>query len=224
MRKFLFDNSFDPRPPPRAEPEIEEPEVEPEPPPPTFSEEELAAAREKGYAEGRTDGLSEARAAIEMRTADALQAIARGLGDIGERQRAVAEAALTDAADIAVAIARKICPTLARRHGLDEIGHLVRQALVNLIGVPRVVVRVQAGSIEQVRELTEDAARTIGFEGQLVILPDDTLGDGDCRIEWGDGGAERLTGELWRQVDEIVGRYLADSESADGGAARANAA
>ena len=44
--------------------------------------------------------------------------------------------------------------------------------------------------------------------GRIVLLADETLGLGDARVEWADGGAERDTGRLMRDIDGALARAL----------------
>ena len=45
-----------------------------------------------------------------------------------------------------------------------------------------------------------------GYEGKIVLIAEEALLPGDARVEWADGGAERDSARLWRQIDEIVAR------------------
>ena len=48
-----------------------------------------------------------------------------------------------------------------------------------------------------------------GFEGRVVLIADDEMGESDCRVEWADGGVEREAGRIWRAIEEALNRYLA---------------
>jgi flagellar assembly protein FliH len=51
-------------------------------------------------------------------------------------------------------------------------------------------------------------AQSAGYPGRLILIADDTIGPGDCRVEWADGGAERLGERLWRDIDAVIQRAL----------------
>ena len=88
--KFLFDTRFDldddeeviPFIEEERNPEAAEPEPEPEIVVPTFSEEELAAAKSEAYAAGKSDGLREAAEAIEAKALAAMEKIVGQLAEI----------------------------------------------------------------------------------------------------------------------------------------------
>lgn len=209
-RKFLFETDFlDDRPRMAAPEPVEVELAEPEPPPPpTFTEEELEAARSAGFTEGRAQGLIEAQSSIERQTAMALERLSGGLKELFQQHRHYSEAVVHDAAQLAHTIARKICPELAQRNALVEIEALTRQAVEYLAEEPRVIVRMNAASLEALGDRLQAIMRTAGFEGQVLLRNENTLGDGDCRIEWANGGAERLTQQLWTQIDEMCAHYL----------------
>ncbi|MEQ9056404.1 MAG: hypothetical protein RLO38_17050, partial [Roseovarius confluentis] len=91
VEKFLFNYDFDRPPTQRPEEEdISDDENAPEPEPeiivPTFSEEEVAAARNEGFAAGKEEGVRETLAGAEQMTATALETIVATIGDIFRRQ------------------------------------------------------------------------------------------------------------------------------------------
>ncbi len=209
-RKFLFDTDFlDDRPRNAAPDPIEVEPAEPEPPPPpTFTEEELEAARSAGFTEGRAQGMIEAQSSIERQTAMALEHLVGGMKDLFQQHHRYSEDVVHDAAKLAHTIARKICPELAQRNALVEIEALTRQAVEYLADEPRVIVRMNAASLEALGDRLQAIMRTAGFEGQVLLRNENTLGDSDCRIEWANGGAERLTLQLWAQIDEMCAHFL----------------
>jgi flagellar assembly protein FliH len=242
-RKFLFETSFDPEDLRRARDEAlaraereraeaearaaaeaapPEPEPEPEPPPPSFGEEEMAAARAEAFAEGERAGQEAAMATVERHLALALAQIPPQLAGMVEDQRRSDEALGEQTLRIALTIARKLMPELARRQGLGEVEALVRACLADMLEEPRIVVRVSDGLIEAVRTRLQPIADELGFAGALVLLVDPALGPADCRVEWADGGAERIADGLWRDIDAAVARFF-DYPGIDGPAEAAAA-
>jgi flagellar assembly protein FliH len=248
-RKFLFETSFDPEDIRRAREEAlaeaeraraeaeaqaraeadaalaaarPEPEPEPEPPPPTFSEEELAAARAAAYAEGEQAGHAAAMASIEQHLALAMGEVPRQLADLVDDQRRSDEALAEQTVRIAVTLARKLMPELARRRGLEEIEALLRSCLTDMLDEPRIVVRVSDGLIDAVRDRLQPIADELGYGGALVLLVDPALGPADCRVEWADGGCERIADKLWQDIDAAVARFF-DYPVAQAGHAAADA-
>lgn len=213
-----------------------EPEPEPEPPPPTFSEEELTAvrdaARAEGYAEGESAGKSagygkgfvdgntagaktgydkaktEIEATVQARTANALEVIANGVQHLIEERDATNAMRADQPVHLALAVVRKLMPELARRGGLLEIEGLVRACLTDLLDEPRLVVRVADATIDAVREHLDAAIAGRGFGAALMVVGDSGLAPGDCRIEWAEGGVERDTAGLLREIERRAAALL----------------
>jgi len=199
--KYLFDTSFDVEPlPPTPAEDVPEPVV--------YSEEELAAAQSESFAKGRTDGSESALQGIEQATAQALSAIAAQLEAATAQLAQVNERREQQSLQAAVTILRKLFPELARRNGLDEIEAVIATCLERLHDEPRVVVRTAGTLVDLLRERIDPLAEACGFEGKIVLLSDEALSSSDVRIEWADGGAERDTGRLWDEVDQILAESL----------------
>ena len=223
LQKYTFDLDFDKVPPLSAEGEDgdiviygSEPEIaaemimeeEPLPPPPMFSEEDLALAREQAYESGRATGMQEAEAATERMLAATLNTINAHLQGLGAIQEAANDAMLRDATAVALAVVRKILPETARLHGLEEIEGVIRECLSHLDRDVRVTIRINPALVDGIREHAQRAADATAFEGKLVFTADPRVNLGDCRVEWGGGGAERDQARIWAEIEAVVLRAL----------------
>ncbi len=205
VRKFLFDTAFD---------EDAEEEIEAPPPAPTFSEAELAAARAQGAAEGERRARDAAERTDARRTAEALEKIAAAVAGLAAQQAAALEETRRGAMALAAAIARKIAPELARRGADDAIATLFAERLPDLVDEPRLVIRLDAPRIDAVKDRLEAVATSVGYAGRLIFLAADGLDAPDCRMEWADGGVERLMARVADEIDRIVAQYLAPDGAA----------
>lgn len=211
LQKYLFDTDFGaPRIAPvdmaayvEDEVMVEE-EEPPPPPPPTFSEEDLALAREQAFEQGRQTGLQEAAQSLEQMVGMAMATAAHHLQAIGAAQAAEAESLAQEAAAVAVAIVRKLHPEFARRYGVEEIESAVLDCLAHLDRLPKVTVKVAPALLEAVKEKAKGLAAQVSFDGKLAVVADAAMPPGDCRVEWGDGGAERDQSRVWAQIDQAV--------------------
>jgi flagellar assembly protein FliH len=209
-RKFLFDVSFDEAEPPhgRAAAEL--------PPDPAFVRADVDAARTEGYAEGREAALGEAAVSSECRIAAALEKIGNAIPEIVATQKAsVAE---TEKAALALvrAVLQKAVPALCRKDPLSEFEALIVQSLSENLDEPRFVLRVGDAMFDAIEARIAPMTRATGYGGKLVLLTDPDIADGDVRIEWADGGAERDTRRLMHELDIILDRALAHPTASDG--------
>ncbi|MBI5163513.1 MAG: flagellar assembly protein FliH [Magnetospirillum sp.] len=226
IRKYMFDLDFDPhavRRPVLAEEEAraEERTVEPdEPPAPTFTEEELALARDLAFDEGRRAGLAEGAESTERQIATALGMIAGHFDTLQARQEEANDTAQRNAARVALAVVKKMLPAACEQYAFDEVTRVVEEVVGHILDEPRIIVRVAQALAEPVRERLEAVAEGHGFEGRVVVQADERLAVGDCRVEWTDGGAERDQARLWQEVETVVERALAPPERRSAGSKR----
>lgn len=181
--RFLFDTDFA-APPPRPEPEA--------PVAPTIElslhETLVAEAERRGREEGFREGREAAEAKAAGRLADEaarLASAAQSILGILDVERAQLEA---DAIRLADAVARKIAGRLYDLHPRDAVLAVLAEALAPLAKAPHLVVRLATADAEPIREALARIAEERGFTGRLVVLGEDTVARGDCRIEWADGG------------------------------------
>lgn len=210
VKKFLFDRDFDAPTQPSVASESAEPMEATEPEVPTFSEEDVVAAEQKGYAEGREDGIREAAEATEREIADALASMPEKLAQLFQLQEAANRSVAEETLAVATAIARKAFPDLNARNALGEIERMVRDVLESVIDEPRVQIFVAPALRDPLSERLATIAERVGYDGRIAVAADKSLKRGDCRVEWNNGGATRNLEALWTQIDEIVERNLGE--------------
>jgi flagellar assembly protein FliH len=169
----------------------------------------VAAAEARAYRDGYDGAQREAKVESDRRTALALEEIAIAIKGIAACFSGVETRMETEAVDVAVAVARKLCSELIAREPLGEVTALVGDCFAQLVTTPHLVVRINDSLYEAAHERIERLARQSGFTGRLVILAEPEIETGDCRIEWADGGVVLERAAIEAKIDELVGRYIA---------------
>ena len=161
------------------------------------------------FGDGFDAGQREAKAESDRRAALALEEIKIAMAGIAARFAGIETRMETEAVDVAVAVARKLCSAMIAAEPLGEVTGLVAECFSHLVATPHLVVRVNEALYEVAREKIERLAKPSGFQGRLVILAEPEVATGDCRIEWADGGVVLERAAIEAKIDELVGRYMA---------------
>jgi flagellar assembly protein FliH len=169
----------------------------------------IAEAEARGHRNGMAAGLAQANAESARRSAVALEQIAAALANVAGRFTDVEARMESEAVEVAIAVARKLCAALMGKEPLAEAMALVADCMRHLVSTPHLVVRVNDALYESTKASIEQIAHRYGFEGRLVILAEPEIAHGDCRIEWADGGVvlDRATTEA--KIAELVEQYMA---------------
>jgi flagellar assembly protein FliH len=200
-RKYLFDTSFD--------------DAAPVPPlggggpddlPPTRAE--IEAARAEGLSQGRTDALFEMAGLVETRTADAMAALEHGVAALLAARAAITAEIESQAIALVRTVLQKAVPALCRIDPATEIEALLARCLSEALDEPRVVLRVNDALFDAMQSRLGAITQANGYAGKLILIADAALADGDGRVEWADGGAERDTRRLMAEIDAILSRNL----------------
>lgn len=175
----------------------------------TYTEEDLAAARAEGYAEGQRAGQAEAQQHTEAAASASLAVISDHLNQNAHDLQKALSACRRDAAEVAVIVGRKLAGELIEEHPLAAIEALIADCVGELREEPRLVIRTSDAVTEAVRDRLSGIAASAGFEGHLVLLPDETMTDQDCRVEWADGGVALELSRTEELIARAVRNYLA---------------
>ena len=201
--KFLFDMDFSAPDRTRERPAT-----------PAEIAQKIASAEARAYRDGFDAAMREAKAESDRRTALALEEIGIGIQAIVAHFSGIAKRMETEAVDVAVAVARKLCSELIAAEPLGEITGLVRDCFSHLVSTPHLVVRINESLYETAHERIDRLAKQSGFEGRLVILAEPAIETGDCKIEWADGGVVLERAAIEAKISELVGRYMASRDQA----------
>ena len=201
--KFLFDMDFGAPDKARERPAT-----------PAEIAQKVASAEAHAYRDGYEAAQREAKVESDRRSALALEEIGIAIKGIASRFSGIETRMETEAVDVAVAVARKLCSELVSREPLGEITALVSDCFSHLVSTPHLVVRIHDSLYEAAREKIERLAQQSGFEGRLVILAEPEIATGDCRIEWADGGVVLERAAIETKINELVGRYIASRDQA----------
>ncbi len=209
VRKFTFDLDFDaPEEPETPEPEVEEEEEEEIVP--TFSEEEVEEARQKGFDAGKEEGRREAADATEQKLLETIEQACTQLADVYNTQTEANREIGREMISVATAIAKKMFPDLNARNALGEVERVVQETLKAVTEEPRIQIMVNPELREPLSERLSTMTHRAGFEGKVFVNPDPAMQLGDCRIEWSNGAAVRDSEEMWQMIDKIIEENLHD--------------
>jgi flagellar assembly protein FliH len=164
-----------------------------------------ARARTEGMKSGEARALDTVAAAVT----DMAQILRQALGcthdDIEKVRR--------EAAEIALAVARKLVPMALDALPVADVELALRDAIHQGIGEPRIVLRAAPRVIEALNERIAAIAHEEGFEGRVIVSADPTIKGADCRIEWRGGGAERSQAAIEQALGELIARRFSNSSS-----------
>ena len=173
----------------------------------------LAEAEASGHRQGYADAQTDAKVESDRRIADALERIAANLGKANDALQAIETRLECEAVEVAVAVARKLAPTLIAREPFAEIAALASDCFRELVSSPHIAVRVNDALYAPAREKLDDIVRARSFQGRLVVLAEPDIAMGDCRIEWADGGISRDAAAADAAIGAAVASYVSARRS-----------
>jgi flagellar assembly protein FliH len=179
------------------------------------------SAHERGYAEGKREGLQHAREAIEQQAREiAENTAARGLATALPALKSVAESLgverdrwIADWEAVGVRLAAAIAERLLGRQLKLEPGvarDMIREALQLAVGAPRIRVHLHGDDAALLGKQAAEVARSMARCGEVEIIPDNSLQRGGCLIETQHG---QIDARIETVLDRIVAELLENQDS-----------
>ena len=110
-----------------------------------------------------------------------------------------------DAIKLTRVIVQKLAPRMMKEWEFHEIEETIKEAFKFLSNEPRVLIRVSEKAHEpietEITRITSDA----GFQGDIQVIGDQLINNGDCAISWDAGSLEKSLEETWSTIDKTNG-------------------
>ena len=208
MRPFLFDTHFP------GDSGADAGSITPEPVLQTggFTEEDLAAVRDRAYKQGmelgERDGFERgqqaARQSLDAQRTTALAAIDAAIRETMADVTGFHRRLEHDAVRVVTALVARLAPPLLDAAADAELDLLVRDILRAAIGRPRLEIRLAPTALDRIRTEIETIAAEAGFKGDVHLAADAALPPGAAIANWGTGGAEQDPRALERALGDAI--------------------
>ncbi|MCU0893771.1 MAG: FliH/SctL family protein [Rhodospirillales bacterium] len=191
-------------------------------------DEEIARIRAEAFAEGRAEGQvegvaagraeaeAEAGAAAERHEAALLDRLCGRLSETMQARDEIAAAAERSALNLAARVLRKALPALHRRLAETETEALLADLSGRMAEPVTLSLRAHPELAAALRARLDAMASRCGVAGRLQVEADASVAQGDCRLAWTGGGAERALAALLARIDEIVSAVAGEEPDAAG--------
>ncbi len=176
FQKFAFDTEFDSRGAVAHAPAR---------PKRLFPAEEVEQIRAQAYAEGERAAM----ASIAAQQAAALSQIAAACSQALPRLAHVAHEHRQGSAALALACGRAIADAALDRFPQAPLQAALESLAREIDAQPRLVLSADPALAETLKGVLEETARSLGFEGAIVIKPDGAFGPNAFTLDFGDGQA-----------------------------------
>lgn len=209
--KFLFDlNKFDEP----DEPEIEEVliEEEIEPPPPTFSEDELEAAKAVAFTKGKSEGIQEERAKREQELTDILGAISENFSTIFASEVYREKAYEQEAIKLALQIVELLAPVLQDKLGDEALKETIVNSILAQTKQSEIIIEVAESVKDEITVLLEKLSEQNENSPRFKVKGRDDLTSGSCELSWKDGGMVRNPLKTAADIQNALMELLNDTK------------
>lgn len=180
-----------------------------EPPLPSFSEQQLAEAKQKSTSEGRQQGLKEAETSQLKLTAQILDQINKQLTALtaaeAQREKIFEQETLA----LCLLIFERLFPVYNKTAGFEELKQSISDIIKQQEGQNQVAVMVTPDVVGAI-ETHLNSLKESGFEIKFTVKGDETLAPGACRLAWSEGGALRnpqmVADEIRSSIEQVLAK------------------
>ena len=171
-------------------------------------EERLRQTTETAFQKGFVSGKAEASGEIAKEFVAVMERVADQVNELFGQRAQLEDRIERDATQLAVAMARKLAASALEMHPHAEIETLITDCMESCREQPKIVVRLSEEQCEPLAAKIEELKQRNAFNGDVILIGDSEIPDGDCLVEWPDGGAERRTGHISQAIEKLVQAFI----------------
>lgn len=184
------------------------------PPPPTFSEEELAEAKQHAFTQGKSEGVTETqekeKQSRSLRVTQALEKIAAATQELFQQELKREEQYEREALTLSLAIFEALFPVYNQTHGFEELKQHIHEIIQKNRKIPEIKIYVSEENRDSVETFLQKATQH-GHNGTFTVYSDPDLSDSACRLSWPQGGSSFDKNKIAEETREIIQQMLAAS-------------
>jgi flagellar assembly protein FliH len=173
-----------------------------------YTESDLATQKNEAFEEGVLSGKTQAMETLENTLAASLETVAAQLAQLLTNQGSQLQVIQQDAASLAFTVVGKLAPALIEKSPFSEVEQVIKECLAELPDEPRIVVRASEQTCEFLKGQVDTLTAQAGFQGNIILLPEDSMQPSECRAEWADGGVERNLRDTENKLNAIISEFV----------------
>jgi len=208
--KFLFDlNKFDEEE--TIEEEIVQEEIYVEPPAPTFTEDDLEAAKAVAHAQGKSEGVREERAKREQLLADNLKLISEKLEHLFAEELYREKQYEEESLRLALEIIAQLSPSLIERFGKEELKKLLKDVMETQSEQTEIRIEVHPDYAGDIDQFIENLWYQNDNAPRCKVVANTEIELGGCALSWKDGGMVREPSKMVHQIKSSIEDLLVNT-------------
>jgi flagellar assembly protein FliH len=169
---------------------------------------EMEELKQQAYAQGMQDGRNQTLSEIEAATLNTLSGLTGSIQTLYDQHHQTEAKMKHDMVQLAYTISSKLAPALIERQPLHEIETLIMDCMHTVQSEPRLVLRVSEQLLDSINDRIETLKNMSNFAGEVVVVAENSLGLQDCILEWAQGGTTKRYGEVQKQIEGLVQKYV----------------
>ena len=114
----------------------------------------------------------------------------------------------TEAVKLAQETAKRLAPAAIGARPETEIEAVLRECLSHLNREPHILLRVAPALVDRMKDTIDRMAMERGMSGRIILLGEPGMAEGDCTVEWADGGVTRDYEAMLSRIDAAIARYI----------------
>lgn len=178
---------------------------------PTYSEEEMNAAKTAAQKLGYEEGYRAKTEEIDNQTTGLLVELDKHIGDLLAQKEQLQKELERDFMELNLSVIKKLLPHISQEHAEEILTQFLNENFANFKTEAKLSFYFNPDIIGKMQAQIANLARINDFEGKIALHKDASLGVSDCRVEWENGGVQSGSDKLLEKINNLLEETAAEN-------------
>jgi hypothetical protein len=183
--------------------------------PPTFSAEELDAARAEGFQKGKVSGIDEERASLNQQILNTLQALKPHITELLINEEHRNKRFVDDSIAISLDALKKVFPEIYKAAHLEALKTYLKTTLTEQQKLTRLIIFVHPDTEKDISKYIDETFPALDTEKKILVKANPDLALGHAHIQWEHGGAIWTPLQLHDKILKDIATFLPPDYTAE---------
>jgi flagellar biosynthesis/type III secretory pathway protein FliH len=171
----------------------------------SFTSEQIEKIKSEYYQKGvneTTAKLAEAHASEKAELISSISTLKGRFEDIEMLKKNFSDEVINAASQLSISIGKKIIGANAENYK-DKVLEFFKQVLPKLLGEDTIYINLNGKFAGELEQSLKEVVKQSNYTGNLKIVGNDGIAEGECEVNWNSGCAKYNPSELLERVDEL---------------------
>ncbi len=168
---------------------------------------EYKKAYEEGYNKGKEE-VTQNALLLEQTTKGAVEKITIQIAEFLKSYEEEKKNYQRNMVKVTIAAIKKLTEKALKENSEQVLLEALERSANVFSGQPEIIFRAKKNILDKIKDKVDNILKEHDFKGTITYVPDETIDEGNCLLEWGKSGLSINSNEAMQEIENILSEYI----------------